>query len=386
MSQYGHRVLYLSGPVEPPWTRTDKNLVRGVARNLQRYRARVLTHEGVVSSDAGVETEPAWGPRVGGDTPLGRRFGLFSRLLDTQGVALVHLFWPPDRLVAGVVRAGCRVNGLPVVQTLVRPPRSGIGVAGQLAGAPVVCLTEETEQALHTEGFRNTVHIPPGIDLGDSVAAGAKAAVRRKYRIPLDQPVVIYAGDYAHGKAARTVAASIPRVVRQVDCHFVMACRIRAESDSREEQRIQEALTADGVAHRVTFLNEVNDLRELLSIAAVQVFPADHHYEKMELPMVLLEGMAEGVATVVATKPPLTELMHAGAALGIPPSDPLGLAVPIVELLRRPDKAKALGEAGRALVEARFDIRKVAQRYEELYDEVLARHRSRASGILGRLG
>jgi glycosyltransferase involved in cell wall biosynthesis len=78
--------------------------------------------------------------------------------------------------------------------------------------------------------------------------------------------------------------------------------------------------------------------------------------------------------------------MHAGAALGIPPSDPLGLAVPIVELLRRPEKAKALGDAGRALVEARFDIRKVAQRYEELYDEVLARHRTRASGILGRLG
>jgi hypothetical protein len=47
MSQYGQRVLYLSGPVEPPWTRSDKNLVRGIAANLQRYRARVLTHEGV---------------------------------------------------------------------------------------------------------------------------------------------------------------------------------------------------------------------------------------------------------------------------------------------------------------------------------------------------
>ena len=53
---------------------------------------------------------------------------------------------------------------------------------------------------------------------------------------------------------------------------------------------------------------------------------------------------------------------------------------------RRPDKARALGEAGRALVCDRYNIVQVAARYEEVYDEVLARHRSRSTGILGRIG
>ncbi len=381
----GQRVLFLSGPVEPPWTRSDKNLVRAIASNLQRYSARVLTHEGVVLSEPQLETEPAWGPRIGGDTPIGRRIGLFGRLIDQRGTAVVHLVWPADWLVANVVRAAARLSGLPVVHTLVRAPRTTLGIGRALAGAPVVCLTQETQHRLIAEGIASTIWVPPGIELRTPVPAGEKAAIRRKYRIPLGTPVVIYAGDYAHSNAARTIAAAMPRILRETEAHFVLACRIRGPEDAQEEARIKQAITADGIAQHVSFLNEVSSLRELFAVSQIQVFPADSHAQKMDLPMVLLEGMAEHVATVVAHKPPLTELVQAGAALGVPPLDPVGLAVAVVELLRVPERLEALADVGRRLVETRFDIKHVAARYEDIYDEVLASQpRSRPlSGIWG---
>ncbi len=387
MSDYGQRVLFLSGPVEPPWTRSDKNLVRGIASNLQRYRARVLTHEGVTLAEARVETEPAWGPRLGGHTPLGRRLGLFGRLIDQRETALVHLFWPADVLVAGVVRTACKIRGLPVIHTLVRAPRTTVGISRALVGSPIVCLTQETQHRLIAEGIANTIWVPPGIVVQPPTPAGEHAAIRRKYRIPHGIPVVIYAGDYAHNNAARTFAATMPRVLRQTEAHFVLACRIRNDEDAREEARIKEAITADGIAHHVTFLNEVSSLRELFAISTIQVFPADNAFEKMDLPMVLLEGMAEGVATVVAQKPPLTELVQAGAALGVPPMDPVSLAVAVVELLRVPERAETMAKLGRQLVEDRFDVRHVASRYEDIYDEVLSqvRPRSGLSGLWGPL-
>lgn len=387
MSQYGQRILFLSGPVEPPWTRSDKNLVRGIAANLKRYRARVLTHEGVVLDDPKLETEPAWGPRLGGHTPFGRRLGLFGRLMDQRETALVHLFWPAELLVAGVVRAACRIRGLPVVHTLVRAPRTTVGIRRALAGSPVVCLTQETQHRLIAEGIPNTIWVPPGITVGEPIAVGDKAAIRRKYRIPHGIPVVIYAGDFAHSNAARTFAATMPRVLRQTEAHFVLACRIRNEEDAREEARIKEAITADGIAHHVTFLNEVSSLRELFAISTIQVFPADSAFEKMDLPMVLMEGMAEKVATVVANKPPLTELVQAGVALGVPPMDPVSLAVAVVELLRVPERCEALATAGRKLVEERYDVRHVTARYEEIYDEVLSQARPARplSGVWGAL-
>ena len=145
---------------------------------------------------------------------------------------------------------------------------------------------------------------------------------------------------------------------------------------------IKEAITADGIAHHVTFLNEVTSLRELFAIASVQVFPADSHHEKMDLPMVLLEGMGEELATVVANKAPLSELVQAGAAIGVPQMDPVGLAAAVVELMRVPERREALAKAGRALVEQRFDVRQVAARYELLYDEVLGA--ARRNGHYGR--
>lgn len=384
MTPPGQRVLYLSGPVEPPWTRSDKNLVRGVASHLTRYRARVLTHEGAKLDDPNLETESAWGPRLGGDTPYGRRLGLFGRLIEQRETALVHLFWPADFVVANVIRTAARLRGLPVVHTLVRAPRTTVGIKRALAGSPVVCLTQETQHRLIAEGVPNTLWVPPGITLYDPIAPGEHAGIRRKYRIPLDEPVVIYAGDYRHSNAARTFAAAMPRILRTEDCHFVLACRIRDDADRQEEARIKEAIAADGIAHHVTFLNEVTSLRELFAISAVQVFPADSHHEKMDQPMVLLEGMAEGVATVVAHKPPLTELVQANVALGVPPMNPVALAVATVELLRNPERRQQLAEAGQRLVHSRYDIALIAAQYEDIYDEVLAvakRPRSGAWGI-----
>jgi glycosyltransferase involved in cell wall biosynthesis len=379
MTGYSPRVLVLSGPVEPPWTRSDKNLVRGVAANLQHYRARVLTHEGVAAVDPRVETEAAWGPRVGGHTPLGRRVGLFNRLLATGDAQLVHLFWPADFLVATMVRVACRMRGLPVIHTLVRAPRTMVGIHRAIAGPPVVCLSRETLDRIRAEGVDDATLIPPGVAMADPIPAGRHNAIRERYSIPLGRPIVIYAGDYRHSNAARTVAATVPRILREVDCHFVLACRIRNDKDRSEAALIKEAIAADGLARHVTFLGEVKNLREFFAIAAVQVFPADSHHEKMDQPMVLLEGMAEGLATVVANKPPLEELVEAGAALGVPSMEPVSLAVAVVELIRDPRRRQALGRRGRKLVQERYDIQRVASRYEALYDSVLGVHRSDAN-------
>ena len=150
--------------------------------------------------------------------------------------------------------------------------------------------------------------------------------------------------------------------------------------------RLQEtglsATTEDGGVYRFSPISpgaytvEVSYTGFHSAIATVQVFPADSHHEKMDLPMVLLEGMSEEVATVVANKAPLSELVQAGAAIGVPQMDPVGLAAAVVELMRVPERCEALAKAGRALVEQRFDVRQVAARYESIYDDVLGAARS----------
>jgi hypothetical protein len=371
VSNYAPRVLYVSVAVEPPWTRSDKNLVRLVASNLTRYQARVLTHEGAVAVDDNVQTRPAWGRRSEFEPSFFKRISLINRVLADTDAQLIHLFWPADLVIASIVRGACSIHGLPMVHTLVRAPRTTVAIKRTTAGQPVVCLSQATLQRVQREGTVTAVYIPPGVRSMPALTAAKKASIRERYGLPHNQPICIYAGDYQHSNAARTVAATVPRVLREIECHFVLACRLRDQEDREEEARLKEAVTADGFAHRVSFVGEVKNLRELLAIADVQLFPADSHHEKMDMPMVLLEGMAEGLATVVADKKPLDELVDAGAAVGVPAMQPVALAVAIVELLRDDERRAEVGAAARSLIKERFSIAAVTEAYQALYDDAL---------------
>jgi glycosyltransferase involved in cell wall biosynthesis len=76
------------------------------------------------------------------------------------------------------------------------------------------------------------------------------------------------------------------------------------------------------------------------------------------------------VATAVDGVPEMLEDGKTG--LLVPPGDPSALAEAVIRLLRNRDEARRLGETARALVPARFPLRRMIEQTERLYLEVLA--------------
>lgn len=117
---------------------------------------------------------------------------------------------------------------------------------------------------------------------------------------------------------------------------------------------------------RVTFLGEIREVPALLGRASLFVLPS----RTEGISLTLLEAMARGlpiVATRVGGNP---EVVADGTTgLLVPPQDPAGLAAAIATLRRDPFEAQAMGRAGRHRAEARFDVRRMAARYEDLYLE-----------------
>ena len=92
------------------------------------------------------------------------------------------------------------------------------------------------------------------------------------------------------------------------------------------------------------------------------------------LPVALLEAMAAGcpiVATRIGGIPDAVSDGH--EAVLVPSADPVALAGAIVELIRDPERANALGEAARARAMAQYSIKSVVRRVEEIYREELIR-------------
>jgi glycosyltransferase involved in cell wall biosynthesis len=92
-------------------------------------------------------------------------------------------------------------------------------------------------------------------------------------------------------------------------------------------------------------------------------------------PNKLFDYFAAGKPVLIAANDP-TVVDEAGAGLRYRPGDPGALADAIVQLMATsPEERAAMGARGRELVRTRYSVSAVADQYEALLDEVLARHR-----------
>ncbi|MEW6742802.1 MAG: glycosyltransferase [Planctomycetota bacterium] len=128
----------------------------------------------------------------------------------------------------------------------------------------------------------------------------------------------------------------------------------------------------------VHFIGWRDDLPDILQ--CMDVFCHPTLWE--QLPHMVLEALAlrrPVVATAVDGVPEI--VLHDETGLLVPPRDPAALAAAVLDLLRDPDRARRLGEAGRRLVEERFTADKMVESYAGLFRRLSANGQDRAAGF-----
>jgi len=112
-----------------------------------------------------------------------------------------------------------------------------------------------------------------------------------------------------------------------------------------------------------------------LDIADVVAAPSvrDDNGNVDGLPNTVLEALASGTPLVATAAGGIGSVVDDGrTGLIVPERDAMRLARAIETLLGDKPAAARLGSAGRALVEAQFGWRRVAERFSEAYDRALA--------------
>jgi glycosyltransferase involved in cell wall biosynthesis len=171
-------------------------------------------------------------------------------------------------------------------------------------------------------------------------------------------------------KDYRTLIEAAVHVVKsEPEARFLVIGDYERLAEHREHYtKVQEWLRTSGMEPYFIFAGYRTQVPRLLR--ALDIFVLSTNYEG--LPLVILEAMACAkpvVATAVDGVPEVvrhreTGLLHA-------PGDSVALANDLLELLHNPDRAAALGVAGRRLVEAEFSGRRFAEDVHRLYRDML---------------
>jgi glycosyltransferase involved in cell wall biosynthesis len=366
------KILMVSKAVEAPWTDSAKNLVKDLFCHGRRHHYTVMVTRGAKYPCPQATLESVYGRRGSYSPTITQNLRVLARLFRPDDQDIYHFFFAPNPLSS---RAAWLVRRLKprkkLVQTVCSVPATFEGIKDLMFAHRVVALSRSTRDQLIAHGVEHVVHIPPAVDNSRRVSGEARQAVRLRLGLPLNAPVVLYAGDYQFSRAADTCAKALPRILGGSNVHFVFACRIKQDMSRAEEARIKEWVAAQPFRDRVHFFNELDCIVELIASADLQVLPAGSLFAKMDIPLVLLESLREGTPLLVSNSPPMSELIEDGAASPVAPEDPDDLAIRVLELLGSEARCRALSTAGLQLVKTKYDAAVVAAAYEKLYDEVL---------------
>nr|WP_247743876.1 glycosyltransferase family 4 protein [Shimia sp. R9_3] len=174
---------------------------------------------------------------------------------------------------------------------------------------------------------------------------------------------LLFVGRLAPVKGLPILLRAMEQLVqKEPDVHLTVI------GDGPGRKALQSQTDAAGLSDHVSFVGykSQSEVAEALSAADMLVLPSFAE----GVPVVLMEAMAARRPVVATQIAGIPELVTEGVSgLLVPPGDPGALAQAIAKLLANPARATAMGIAGRAKVEAAFDIDKEAARLRALLQE-----------------
>ncbi len=206
--------------------------------------------------------------------------------------------------------------------------------------------------------------IPNGIDLAPYDRTPPEArAIRAQLGLPPEAPVIGTVAMLVPVKRIDVMIAAMETVVRALPEVLLLIV-----GDGGLRTALQERATTPSLSGRIRFLGLRDDVPNLLPAFDVFALSSDDE----GYPTSLIEAMAAGRPVVATDVGGVSEVArHGESGLLVPRRDPDRLADALLSLLNAPDRARAMGLRGRQTAQERFDVRRMVERVDALYQELL---------------
>lgn len=215
--------------------------------------------------------------------------------------------------------------------------------------------------------------VPYGVDT-DRFApqAPARTRVRASLGLADDAPLLFTAGRFVRKKGFEVLIDAAGRLMSTRP-----ALRLVIGGAGDLEQEYLDRARAAGLSDHLVMPGMLpqGEVAEYLAAADVAIVPSvrDAAGNVDGLPNVVMEALASATPLVATRAGGIAAVVeHERTGLLVDEGDASALAAAIATLLDHPEAARALGQAARRDVEARFTWPRVAERFEAAYEAALA--------------
>jgi glycosyltransferase involved in cell wall biosynthesis len=207
----------------------------------------------------------------------------------------------------------------------------------------VVCnsqFTAEHLNHLYSDAVKVVIHCAVEFR---TASAGARETIRQKLGAPAGSTVIIQVSRMEpwKGQALHLEALAKLHAIPGWQCWIVGGAQRQEEAEYLA--RLKSLAEARGIADRVRFLGQRNDVADLLAAADIFCQPNEG---PEPFGIVFIEALAAGLPVVATAMGGAKEIVSADCGLLTPPADAGALARALEQLIGNPALRRALGTAG----------------------------------------
>lgn len=240
-----------------------------------------------------------------------------------------------------------------------------------------VGMTDLVTAHARDRGVRARRHLTvyDGIDC-ERFTGGGGAAVRAELGIPADAPVIGIVGHIQSWKGQDLVVQAMARLKK---AHPELRCLVVGgvhRQGGEYAERMRARIAAEGLERQVILTGARRDVAACLDAMDVAIHASTN---PEPFGRVLIEAMALGRPLIAPREGgPLEIVVDGETGILVTPRDPDAFAAAIDRLVRDPALRRRMGDAGRARVDAVFDIRQHVRTIEAIFADMLAHARRNA--------
>src|SRR6185295_13946317 len=180
--------------------------------------------------------------------------------------------------------------------------------------------------------------------------------------VPAGEKVLSHVSNFREVKRVGDVVGIFARVARKIPARLILA------GDGPEIATAERVAREAGVADRVHFLGEQEDVERVYAASDLFLLPSEHE----SFGLSALEALACGVPVIGTDAGGLPEVVQSGrTGVLVEVGDVEGAAEQAVALLRDEPRRRRMGAAAREDAVARFGGTAVVDRYVALYERAL---------------
>jgi glycosyltransferase involved in cell wall biosynthesis len=186
--------------------------------------------------------------------------------------------------------------------------------------------------------------------------------LRKEIGIPDETALIGFVGRLSIQKGIKYLLESFLFTRKFVNAHLLIA------GTGELEKEIKEFISKNNLDDFVHLLGFREDINNIMNSIDVLLLPS--LWEGFGI--VLIEAMAAGkpcITTNISSMPEIVEDNISGII--VPPEDSASIAKACIKILSDKELSSRMGREGKKIVKKKFTIEKMADRYEEVFNEVI---------------